>query len=342
MTDSFPGSDLVRACYRVLLGREAESDKVVEDRATAIASAEELLRAFTDSDEYRSHMAGKIIHDYLMANHYHDRLEIEVDVPNDILEQMFDRIRQGWEALGETEPYWSVITADEFRADRIKAHMAAFLNSGRSNVAWMQNIARRNGIALGGSQTCFELGCGVGRLTLPLSEVFEHVTGYDISPGNLAECDALVAAQGRSNITTRLMTRIEDIHAAPDFDVLFTVIVLQHNPPPVQKYILDVLLAKIRPGGIAYFQLPTFIPGYRFTAGKYLRSTPQDMEMHALPMRDVLALLRVHGFQVLEVLQDQFTGMPGSHSFFAVRTGDALAPPPPPPARGLWRRLTGG
>ncbi|HKK56287.1 class I SAM-dependent methyltransferase [Marinobacter sp.] len=323
------------------MGREAESDKVVEARAAAANSAETMLTSFTDSDEFRAHVAGKIIHDYLMANYYNDCLDIEVDVSERILDQMFDRIRQEWSMLGDTEPYWSVITSDKFRANKIKEHMEAFLTSGRSNVKWMKNIAKRNGIDLGKQQTCFELGCGVGRLTLPLSEVFHHVTGYDISPGNLAECDALVKAQGKRNITTKLLARIEDLKSAPEFDVLFTVIVLQHNPPPVQKYILDILLTKIRPNGIAYFQLPTFIPDYKFTARTYLRTKPQSMEMHAVPMRDVLELLREHGFQVLEVLQDPFTGMPGSHSFFAVKTAEVTMEATPPPDRGIWRRLSG-
>jgi len=288
-------ADLARTLLRTVLGRKPES------------------KALTQTVE-------QITHDFLIANHTYDALNIEVDVPPAILKQMFKRIKSEWSELGETEPYWSVITSDEFRSKNIKQHLGSFLKSGQTNVEWMRNIARRNGVALGGNQTCLELGCGVGRVTLPLSEMFDHVTGFDVSPGNLAECDALIKAKGANNITTHLMTAIEDIHNAPDFDVLFSIIVMQHNPPPVQKYLLKVLLSKIRPGGVAYFQLPTYLPGYAFNATEYLASSEHGMEMHALPMKQVLKLLRDNSFEVLEVIQDQFTGMQGSHSFFATKS----------------------
>jgi hypothetical protein len=36
-------------------------------------------------------------------------------------------------------------------------------------------------------------------------------------------------------------------------------------------------------------------------------------------MKQVLKLLHENSFEVLEVIQDQFTGLPGSHSFFATK-----------------------
>lgn len=338
MSKSLTYADLITACYRVLLRREPEDPAAVAARANDMNTAEDVLKSFLDSDEYKNVAEGHVIHDHLLGNHQHDTLDIEVDVPDDTLARMFDRIKSEWAALGETEPFWSVITADEFRSANIRENMDAFIQSGRTNVRWLQNIAKRNGVELGKHQTCFELGCGVGRLTLPLAELFDHVTGYDISPGNLAECDALTKANDISNVTTKLMTSIEQIKSAPDFDVLFTIIVLQHNPPPVQKYILDTLLSKVRPGGVAYFQLPTYLPNYSFSASSYLEQTAQDMEMHAVPMHEVLDMLRAQGFHLREVLQDQFTGMPGSHSFFAVKsdpTSDHARRP------NLWKRLTG-
>lgn len=330
--------DLITACYRTFLRRDPEDLPAVKDRATHQESAEDILQSFLEAEEFQSGHLGHLIHDYLLSNYEYDALDIDVDVPDEQLSLMFERIKGEWAALGETEPHWSVITSDQFRSDSIQENMEVFIQSGRTNVTWMQNVARRNGVELGKHQTCFELGCGVGRLTLPLAEIFDHVTGFDISPGNLAECQALIDARNCTNITTQLMSEIEQIKQAPDFDVLFTIIVLQHNPPPVQKFILDVLLSKIRPGGIAYFQLPTYLPDYSFAAETYLDETAKVMEMHAVPMHKVLALLRHHKFEVLEVLQDQFTGMPGSHTFFARKPQED---PIPARRKGLWKRLTG-
>ncbi|MCX7561915.1 class I SAM-dependent methyltransferase [Sulfitobacter sp. F26204] len=320
MIKSLTYTDLVTACYRTLLRREPENDDVVNRQAADIPTPEDVIRTFLESEEHQALCQDGPALINVAVNNLHDALDIDVEVPPETLGRMFERIKGEWKTLGETEPYWSVLTADQYHSARIQENLETFYASGQSNVTWMNNIARRNGVTLGKGQTCFELGCGVGRVTLPLSELFDHVTGFDISPGNLAEARAIINSRGNSNITLHQMAAIEDIHKAPRFDVLFTVIVLQHNPPPVQKYILEALLDKINPGGVAYFQLPTYIPGYAFSSKSYLEDSTRGMEMHAVPMKAILDVLDAKGFRVLEVIQDNFTGMPGSHSFFATKT----------------------
>jgi hypothetical protein len=65
--------------------------------------------------------------------------------------------------------------------------------------------------------------------------------------------------------------------------------------------------------------VPTHSPGYTFDVAQYLASPVPAMEMHTLPMRAVFSLFEKHGMAPLEVLTDNWTGQPGSHSFFAVR-----------------------
>lgn len=320
MTKELDIKDVVTACYLGILGREPENQEVVDAQATFFETPQAAIEAFLQSTEFQARHSDVPIPIELAANYAYDRLDIEVDVSPDQLAQMFARIAGEWKALGETDPHWSVITADQYRGERLQDNLEAFYASGQPNVTWMQNIAKRNGVTLGAGQTCFELGCGVGRVTLPLADLFDHVHGYDISPGNLAEANAMIRARGTDNITLTQLSLIEDIQSVPAFDVLFTVIVLQHNPPPVQAYMLDALLSKLRPGGVAYFQLPTYIPEYSFDAQSYLASDPIEMEMHAVPMRHVTKMLRDRGCDLLEVVQDNFTGMPGSHTFLAVKS----------------------
>lgn len=312
---------LVTACYRALLGREPENQEVVDDRAANVETPEAVIQSFLESDEFkrRYHEANAQIN--LADNYLYDQLDIDLDVSPDQLARMFARIQEEWKTLGETEPHWSVLTWDEFHGDQLEANLEAFYATGKPNVEWMQNLARRNGYEMGTGQTCLELGCGVGRVTLPLSDVFDRVHGFDISPGNLAEAGAAIKARGVDNIALTQLHSIQEIADIPEYDVLFTVIVLQHNPPPIQTYVLDALLSKVRAGGAAYFQLPTYLPHYRFDVDEYLASPSGGMEMHAVPMQKVLGMLRDHGFELREVVQDNFTALPGSHSFFAVKTG---------------------
>jgi trans-aconitate methyltransferase len=109
----------------------------------------------------------------------------------------------------------------------------------------------------------------------------------------------------------------------PRYDVLFSTIVFQHNPPPVQRFLLDRLLGKLNPGGAFFFQIPTHTPRYGFVADDYLASPMGVMELHNLPMPDVFKILAHHRLTPLEVLMDIWTGLYGSHTFFGVKPTDA-------------------
>ena len=81
--------------------------------------------------------------------------------------------------------------------------------------------------------------------------------------------------------------------------------------------ILDRVFARPNNGGNAYFQVPTFRAGYSFSLDAYLRDDlgKGEMEMHVLPQRRILAMAAAHGLELLEVIEDPWTGMrPGEVS----------------------------
>ena len=75
------------------------------------------------------------------------------------------------------------------------------------------------------------------------------------------------------------------------------------------RWLLTRLLGKLRPGGIAYFQIPTYIPGYTFSAEKYLASQANNrIEMHVFPQPDLHELVRRCGCRLLEMREDGSAG----------------------------------
>ena len=44
-----------------------------------------------------------------------------------------------------------------------------------------------------------------------------------------------------------------DLDTLPEFDLFFSMIVLQHNPPPLIALMLEKIAARLRPGGVAVF-----------------------------------------------------------------------------------------
>jgi 2-polyprenyl-3-methyl-5-hydroxy-6-metoxy-1,4-benzoquinol methylase len=312
---------LIRCAYRVLLGREHESDSVVSDieRRTG-GDPEAILATFVRAPEFQARHTNspggdfaRIIHEGFIAQ----RGPVDTDVPPAVLEAMFARIRQQWKELGENEPHWSVFTDEMFRRGSFSQNAERFYSSGKDHAAMVDYIPARNGVAPRMGR-CLELGCGVGRITRFLSERFDEVMAVDISPGNLTICENYLTENGVTNVRFRLLESPRDLSKMEMFDFFFSVIVLQHNPPPVQKYLLEQIMAHISLGGCALCQLPTFHAGYWFDSQEYLRSpSPPNMEMHVLPMVTVLSVLRRYGLAVKEVVMDGFTGMYGSHTFFA-------------------------
>ena len=87
-----------------------------------------------------------------------------------------------------------MLTNDIFRRDRLAEHREAFCASGASQVTRPQAALRRHGLVLPEGADGREIGCGVGRVTLQLAPLLGHLHGLDISPGNLAETAAALAA----------------------------------------------------------------------------------------------------------------------------------------------------
>jgi SAM-dependent methyltransferase len=241
-------------------------------------------------------------------------ISVETTVAPELLAKMLARTEAIFSANARERPHWTVLTAPKFQPDQFEANREQFFRSGRNAVRTFRAFAARAGLDLAAYRTCFELGCGVGRVTVALAELFERVIGADIAAPMLAEAERSAASFNVKNITWLLTNRFAVYDGLAAFDVLFTGIVLQHNPPPVIGYLLTRLLGKLRSGGIAYFQLPTYRAGYSFVGAKYLATPTTDaIEMHVYPQRELLELVRRTGCRILEIREDGGTGESMSH-----------------------------
>ncbi|MGO1118443.1 class I SAM-dependent methyltransferase [Rhodovibrionaceae bacterium A322] len=301
--------------YRLLLGREPENEVVIQEKLDNTDNLAQLRDAMMNSEEF----SGRITTPKSNLSKRKFR-QIDTQVDAEILEQMFQRISKEWIKMGEEEPYWSVLTSDRFLAKNIDENQKTFSVSGRRDAKMVELFLERAGKEIP-KGTCLELGCGVGRVTEFLAPKFDKVIGLDISDGNLRICNERIKAAGLRNVETQLIRSPKDYATLENYDFLFSTIVFQHNPPPIQYYMLDQLLARLNKGGFCLFQIPTSRPEYSFEADSYLQSEAVQMEMHALPMVHIFNLMAKHSCQPLEVVLDNSTGEEGSYLFFAERTG---------------------
>ena len=125
-------------------------------------------------------------------------------------------------------------------------------------------------------------------------------------PGHLALAQETMERFNKRNVTLLHVNTIAAREAAPRFDAFFSIIVLQHNPPPLIAHLLRTVLYQLRPGGSADFRVPTYRLDYRFEAAAYLK-TPINFsaaEMHVLPQHEVLRIADQSGCRPSEVRED--------------------------------------
>ena len=240
-------------------------------------------------------------------------IEIDTEADADTLARLLAHTEQTWTRLGDEEPHWSVISAEQFRQDRLEGHRAEFYASGARDVDVFLAFLARNGVDAAQLHRVLEFGCGLGRVTRHLAERFDEVLALDISPNHLRQAQIHLDDCGLRNVRWRRLRGLADLDAAdggPDVDAVFSLIVLQHNPPPVMVTLLERLLRRLRPGGVAYFQVPTHAADYRFRIADYLAHGigARHIEMHYLPQRRIFRIAHDTGCDVLEVREDDWTG----------------------------------
>ena len=309
--------ETVRLAYRLFLGRDPESAAVVDSILARYSTLKELGDGFAASAEFQ---AAHHARDSEVSRVYWTLQDnVDVDVSTDVLARLMDRLREQWRKLGENDPYWSVISHENLRMESIDdKKIAAFYDSGRASAELIGLFEKKTG-APTQSGVCLELGCGVGRITAHLAKRFDKVIAVDISPGNLALCERHLAECGVNNVQTVLLTSPEQLLELGKFDFFYSVIVLQHNPPPVQKVLLEYILANIRPGGGCFFQTCGALNSYAFNVDDYLNTEVAEMDVHCLPKPVVLRLLHEKGLQVRDVEIDTWVGTFGSYTYFATK-----------------------
>lgn len=245
---------------------------------------------------------------------------IEVDVPVEVREKLFQRIQGQWEKVGEREPYASVLSHEKFKQENIAKNLVEFRDSGTDGIRQLTRLAQKNGVTINFNQ-CLELGCGVGRMTAHLAKHFKSIIGLDISPGNIMVCEDYLRELKIPNAEIRLLKKLDDLDSLSNFDVFISFIVIQHNPPPIQKYILEKMLSKLNEGGVFLFQTIVHHPTYSYTAASNFNYAEQDFEMHCLPMREIFRVIRNCNLTLLDVIKDRWGGYGvDSNTFFGINS----------------------
>lgn len=261
----------VQTIYQALLGREPEDVDLVTE---TFQTPEELIRSIQTWPEYNERQSRA------STSKPHIMGSVQVLADRRELERLWDHVAEQWSQLGETNPWWSVLSAPRFRRERIDSVIVEELYESGSAVASELHTV----LASMGKQPrlLIDFGCGVGRLSWNLSKAGFKVCGVDISAGNLEEAAVRMSEVG-SGFQPVQLKQLDDLWLIPRAEVVVSFITLQHNPPPVQVFILERLCNLLLPGGVLFIQYVASIKNYGFSSQSFLELEMTEMDMHALP-----------------------------------------------------------
>jgi len=319
----FTAEEIVSAAYRALLGRDADDEgrQTHERRLQAGDSVADVLQGFVASTEFiLRHPAILLSHENLPKN------LIQLGLSEKQRARVWQHVRETWSRLGHNDPYFSVVTSEQYRIGNMSPDaVERFYDSGQVDVRRVEAALSRHGRRLPRDGVCVDYGCGLGRVTLWLARRCKRVIAVDVSEAHLQIAQRELAARGVDNVEYRLLRTRDDFGVLRGADLFHSVIVLQHNPPPIIADILQHALDGLNPGGAAFFQVPTYGLDYAWNYDLFMaRDMPAgDMEMHVVPQEVVFGLAMRAGCVPIEVLPDGCAGMPNwvSNSFLFVRPG---------------------
>lgn len=224
-----------------------------------------------------------------------------------------------WRKWGRSDPYFAVLASPEFSRQKIAENKSAFFRTGEQFVdAAVAELATFNPDARRGR--VLDHGCGTGRLTIPLSYLYEEVVALDISSEMLGEAEANASAAQRANISFRAADdRLS--RATGLFDLVVSHLVLQHIPVRRGLVIFQELIDRLAPGGLFHISVSirndagrlrwlywasAVIPGVKVVQN-LLRGkswSAPAMQMNHYPLDRLVALLSTRGVQRLSLVVD--------------------------------------
>lgn len=205
-----------------------------------------------------------------------------------------------WDKLARKDPYWAVLT-DPDKTDN-RWQIAEFFETGRQTVDIdMAKISQT--VPTMRTDRVLNFGCGVGRLTQGLAAHFDRVDGVDIAAPMIERAQTHNQHPDRVNYH---LNPTSDLRLFPDdhFDLIYSVISLQHIPSPLISGYLREFARICRPGGLIFFQLPatSLVEKFRFSwypptlwkrvSRFFLRKTAirPEISMNSLKKDEILAI----------------------------------------------------
>lgn len=237
-------------------------------------------------------------------------------------------VRRHWEANARFDAFGTILKRAGADGEG-SWDQEAFFATGRADVA--RDLARlqQAGFALPRGKA-LDFGCGVGRLTRPLADTLGEAVGVDVSERMIELARTFHAAAPNLRFVHNPAPDLAAFETG-SFDLVYSLITLQHMPPELARGYLAEFVRVCRPGGAILVQLVTWkrVSGRWYWPPTLLRWIRRRLNhrfafapvlaMYALPEREVRLTLESAGGKVVATWPDDAAGQGFESRVFAVQ-----------------------
>lgn len=187
----------------------------------------------------------------------------------------FKNVRKTWDSFAEEKPQWSFLTSNQ------PQEVDAFFQSGEQDIAKILLEAVSYGLAIR-KETALDFGCGLGRLTFPLCSRFRQVSAVDISQKMIelasshGDCPENATFQRLESSGLRFLE-------SNSFDLVVSLIVLQHVPRRHMKSYIKQFMRVVKPNGTIVFQVTTFREKIETGKAEFWKGKPLSWDRPSFP-----------------------------------------------------------
>ncbi len=237
-----------------------------------------------------------------------------------------DDLRRTWERHGHEDPLWAILAYPDKKGGRWDED--EFLATGQVEVDAFFARAEQLDLTISRGRA-LDFGCGVGRLSQALATHVAQVDGVDVAAPMIER--ARVIDRHAPRVTYHL-NATDDLALFHDesFDLVYSLIVLQHLPRSLAQRYIGEFARVLRPGGVVHIQLPT--EPSRTLRGWLTRVLPaavldrvRGWKMRGTPQATVEGWLTDAGLELVDVAPDAWAG-----EHWISRRYTARKPPPRP------------
>ncbi|MBU2515926.1 class I SAM-dependent methyltransferase [bacterium] len=212
-------------------------------------------------------------------------------------------LRITWDEFARRDVLWSIMSCPDKKDNRWE--IDNFFKTGQNDIDFILQEAEKRYPQFQRNKA-LDFGCGVGRMTIPLSKRFKETVGVDISAQMIGK--AKVFAKNVSGCSF-VVNEEEDLCIFPEayFDFILSLIVLQHME---RRYILNYIkefLRLLKPVGLLVFQLPSQIElkaGYQ----EFKPGMSPEAEMYGISKEKMFDYIKLNKGEIVDCVKDNACG----------------------------------